>query len=80
MGQLTVYAVATLIAAILAFIAKMPSRVGRIVLLVGSLACAAASVPGAVRESETIAERQKAKPKSAQSPAPTKLESRESNR
>ena len=75
-ARLTVFAIATLIAGILAFVAKMPSRVGRIVVAVGSLICAAASFPDAAREAERYAQRDRAKPTATQAQLPAKSEPR----
>lgn len=75
-GRLTVFAIATLVAGILAFVAKMPSRIGRIVVAVGSLICAAVSFPDAAREAERYTHRDKAKAPSTQPQLPAKSEAR----
>jgi membrane protein implicated in regulation of membrane protease activity len=74
MGRLTVFAIAAVIAGILAFVSKMPSRIGRIVVAVGSLICAAASFPDAAREAERYAQRDRARPPAIQSQPPAKSE------
>ncbi len=73
-GRLTVFAIATLIAGILAFVTKMPSRVGRIVVAVGSLICVAVSFPDAAREAERYARRDKATPTATSRQPPAKSE------
>ena len=73
-GRLTVFAIATVIAGSLAFVAKMPSRIGRIVIAIGSLFCAAASFPDAAREAAQYAQRDKATPSTIQSRPPAKGE------
>ena len=75
-GRLSVFAIATLIAGILAFVAKMPSRIGRIVVAMGSLICAAVSFPDAAREAERYAQRDRAKPTATQPQLPAKSEAR----
>jgi hypothetical protein len=78
-GRLTVYLCGALVAVILIFVAKMPSRVGRIALLVGLLVCAAATFPDAVRERELAVERRRAKTVSPQAPIPAKIDPGERN-
>ena len=75
-GQLTVFTIVSVTAGILAFISKMPSRVGRIVVAVGALICAAISFPDAVRDAEQYAKRNKATLTSTQPQASGKMESR----
>ena len=75
-GQLTVFAIVTVTAGILAFVAKMPSRAGRIIIAVGSLICAAVSFPDAAREAERYAKRDKATLPSPQPQPSAKVESR----
>jgi len=74
MGRLTLFAVSAVIAGILAFVSKMPSRIGRIVVVIGSLICAAVSFPDAAREAERYAQRDRARPPATQSQPPAKSE------
>jgi hypothetical protein len=76
MGRLAILAIVTLIAGILAFVAKMPSRVGRIVVAMGSLICVAVSFPDAAREAQRYTHRDRATLSTTPSQLPAKSETR----